>query len=173
MENNPELSNKPNDGGEDIYKAKYRALKRTLKTAVSNNEYLKNELKFNQKKLQILEEDKYFLLERLLTYEKPIDSPEPPSQDASDSEQELSSTVTKRTKLSSLPSHPGGVTFTSSFNKIKPLKIAKKQKKPKVINDFLDSPSCLASLDEDETHNFSLDGAAVDLDSYPVDDDSD
>ena len=158
-------------GEDEYYKTKYRDLKRTLKTAVTNNEYLKNELKFNQKKLQILEEDKYFLLERLLTHEKPPDSPEPPSQEASDSEHEQAlSSGNKRSKLSTSSTHPGGVTFTSSFSKVKPLKM-KKTRKPKVINEYLDSPSCLASLDEDETNNFSLHGAA--LDSYNVDEESD
>ena len=53
-------------GGEtenEVYKVKYRDLKKTLKRSVGKNEYLKSELKINQKKLQILEEDKYFLME--------------------------------------------------------------------------------------------------------------
>ena len=74
----------------EFYKAKYRQLKISLKRSVEKNEYLKSELKINQKKLQILEEDKYFLIERLLTYEKPPESPEPPSREMSDSDQESS-----------------------------------------------------------------------------------
>ena len=60
----------------DAYKKKYRDLKVKLKSAVTKNEFLKSELRVNQKKLQIVEEDKYFLLERLLSYEKPPPSPE-------------------------------------------------------------------------------------------------
>jgi hypothetical protein len=36
-----------------VYKAKYRDLKRTLRVAVSKNEYLKSELRHSQKKLQV------------------------------------------------------------------------------------------------------------------------
>merc|ERR1719188_887472 len=110
----------------------------------------------NQKKLQILEEDKYFLIERLLTYEKPPESPDPPSQDQSDSDQESSClSSSKRSKLST-SSHPGGVTFSSAFSKSKPSRLNKNRIKNQrqsmisstlqhvlQINDFLDSPTCL------------------------------
>ena len=36
-----------------LYKDKYRSLKRTLKSAVNKNEYLKSELRHGQKKLQV------------------------------------------------------------------------------------------------------------------------
>ena len=36
-----------------VYKDKYRTLKRTLKSAVNKNEYLKSELRHGQKKLQV------------------------------------------------------------------------------------------------------------------------
>ena len=157
----------------EFYKQKYRNLKRTLKSAVTKNEYLKSELKINQKKLQILEEDKYFLIERLLTYEKPPESPDPPSQDQSDSDQESSClSSSKRSKLST-SSHPGGVTFSSAFSKSKPSRLNKNRiKKPKTINDFLDSPTCFANLDEEDSTSFAMDGTS-DLQHFNAEDDSD
>jgi len=142
-----------------FYKTKYRELKKTLKSAVSKNEYLKSELKLNQKKLQYVEEDNYFLLERLLVYEKPPESPQP-TPDLSDSDQE-SSTPAKKTKFGSTSTHPGGVTFSSAFSKLKPLtgqKRCKKNRKPKSFGEFLDSPSGFASLDDDDSSSFAMGG---------------
>ena len=158
----------------EFYKQKYRNLKRTLKSAVTKNEYLNSELRINQKKLQILEEDKYFLIERLLTYEKPPESPDPPSQDQSDSDQESSSYLSsaKRSKVTT-SSHPGGVTFSSAFSKSKPSRLNKNRiKKPKTINDFLDSPTCFANLDEEDSTSFAMDGTS-DLQHYNAEVDSD
>ena len=160
----------------EFYKAKYRQLKISLKRSVEKNEYLKSELKINQKKLQILEEDKYFLIERLLTYEKPPESPEPPSREMSDSDQESSHFPAKKCKASS-STHPGGVTFSSAFSKVKPLRQLKKSKKPRVggvLTDFLDSPSCFANLEDEDSGSFALEGG-VELHSFPTqeDDDSD
>eukprot|EP00092_Neocalanus_flemingeri_P024756 GFUD01026845.1.p1 GENE.GFUD01026845.1~~GFUD01026845.1.p1 ORF type:complete len:192 (-),score=59.03 GFUD01026845.1:247-822(-) len=142
-----------------FFKSKYRELKRTLKSAVSKNEYLKSELKLNQKKLQFVEEDKYFLLERLLVYEKPPESPHP-TPDHSDSDQE-SSTPLKKPKFGSTSTHPGGVTFSSAFSKLKPLagpKRCKKSRKPKSFGEFLDSPSGFASLDDDDSSSYAMGG---------------
>ena len=158
----------------EFYKAKYRELKKTLKRSVGKNEYLKSELKISQKKLQILEEDKYFLMERLLNFEKPPESPEPPSQDMSDSDQESSSNFSARKSKSSSSSHPGGVTFSSAFSKVKPLRQTKKTKKPRVgvLTDFLDSPSCFANLEDEDSSSFAMDGG-VEIDSFPTQDDDD
>ena len=169
-----------NESEEDLFKQKYRALKKTLRDVVSDNEYLKSELKYNQKKLLTLEEDKYFLIERLLTHEKPPESPEPPSQEQSDSDQEDTSLASssKRAKMpatvSRLSQHPGGVTFSSAFSKVKPLRPMKhKARKQKTINEFLDSPStCFASLEDEDSSGFVMDGAGDNL-NYPQEEDSD
>ena len=164
-------------GGEttenEVYKVKYRELKKTLKRSVGKNEYLKSELKINQKKLQILEEDKYFLMERLLNFEKPPESPEPLSQELSDSDQETSANLPAKKSKSSSSSHPGGVTFSSAFSKVKPLRQPKKVKKSRVggaLTDFLDSPSCFANLEDEDS--FAMDGG-VELHSFPTQDDDD
>ena len=159
----------------EFYKVKYRELKKTLKRSVGKNEYLKSELKMNQKKLQILEEDKYFLMERLLNFEKPPESPEPLSQELSDSDQETSSNFPVKKSKSSSSSHPGGVTFSSAFSKVKPLRQPKKSKKPRVggaLTDFLDSPSCFANLEDEDSSSFAMDGG-VELHSFPTQDDDD
>ena len=167
---------------DQYYKRSYRQLKRTLRAGVSKNEFLKSELKMNQKKLQILEEDKYFLMERLLGYEKPPESPEPPSQEQSDSDQDVSSslassvTVTKRPKFSVSSvqhhhRHPGGVTFASAFSKVKPQRSVKRVRKQKTINDFLDSPSCFGGLEDEDSSSFAMDGA-VDIQTYGPEEDS-
>ena len=159
----------------EFYKVKYRKLKRSLKRSVEKNEYLKSELKINQKKLQILEEDKYFLIERLLNYEKPPESPEPPSQDLSDSDQETSSTYPAKKSKTSFSAHPGGVTFSSAFSKVKPLRQPKKTKKARgggVLTDFLDSPSCFANLEDEDSGSFAMEGG-VELHNFPIHDDDD
>ena len=168
-----------NESEEDLFKQKYRALKKTLYDVVSDNEYLKSELKYNQKKLLTLEEDKYFLIERLLTHEKPPESPEPPSQEQSDSDQEDASLASssKRAKMpasSRSSHHPGGVTFSSAFSKVKPLRPMKhKVRKQKTINDFLDSPStCFASLEDEDSSGFVMEGAGDNL-HYHQEEDSD
>eukprot|EP00090_Calanus_glacialis_P026263 TRINITY_DN41272_c0_g1_i1.p1 TRINITY_DN41272_c0_g1~~TRINITY_DN41272_c0_g1_i1.p1 ORF type:complete len:211 (-),score=74.02 TRINITY_DN41272_c0_g1_i1:222-815(-) len=156
---NPETNIDQESAENKFFKSKYRDLKKTLKSAVSKNEYLKSELKLNQKKLQFVEEDKYFLLERLLVYEKPPESPQP-TQDLSDSDQE-SSTPAKKPKLSSTSAHPGGVTFSSAFSKLKPptgIKRGKKNIKLKSFGEFLDSPSGFASLDDDDSSNYAMGG---------------
>lgn len=90
---------------EVIFKAKYRELKKTLKSSAMKNEYLKSELRYGQKKLQLVEEDKSFLLDRLLVYEKPPMSPQP-TPDLSDSDPETS-TPNKKQKLGTAALHPG------------------------------------------------------------------
>ena len=166
-------------GGEatenEFYKVKYRELKKTLKRSVGKNEYLKSELKINQKKLQILEEDKYFLMERLLNFEKPPEWPEPLSQELSDSDQETSANLPAKKSKSSSSSHPGGVTFSSAFSKVKPLRQPKKSKKPRVggaLTDFLDSPSCFANLEDEDSSSFAMDGG-VELHSFRPQDEED
>ena len=159
----------------EVYKVKYRELKKTLKRSVGKNEYLKSELKINQKKLQILEEDKYFLMERLLNFEKPPDSPEPLSQELSDSDPETSSNFPAKKSKANSSSHPGGVTFSSAFSKVKPLRQPKKSKKARAggaLTDFLDSPSCFANLEDEDSSSFAMDGG-VELHSFPTQDDDD
>ena len=53
-ENMPAQQKKLSDEEDREYKVKYRELKRTLKNAVSRNEYLKSELRHSQKKLQVI-----------------------------------------------------------------------------------------------------------------------
>ena len=163
-----------NESEDEYFKQKYRALKRSLHDVVSDNEYLKSELKFNQKKLLTLEEDKYFLIERLLTHERPPESPEPPSQEQSESDQESSVSTSKRTKISASSSslHPGGVTFSSAFSKVKPLRAVKRARKQKTINDFLDSPSCFGSLEDEDSSSFAMEATGDNL-NYAQEEDSD
>ena len=157
----PETDMNEESAENNFFKSKYRVLKKNLKAAVTKNEYLKSELKLNQKRLQFVEEDKYFLLERLLVYEKPPESPQP-TPDLSDSDQE-GSTPAKKSKLSSTPTHPGGVTFSSAFSKLKPIpgnRRLKKNRKLKSFGEFLDSPSGFASLDDDDSSSFAMGGPA-------------
>merc|ERR550517_1657357 len=117
-ENMPAQQKKLSEEEDKEYKVKYRELKRTLKNAVSKNEYLKSELRHSQKKLQYVEEDKHFLLERLLNFEKPPLSPQQ-TPDLSDSDPE-STTPSKKSRSGVSPLHPGGVTFSSAFSKLRP-----------------------------------------------------
>ena len=55
----------------DHAKSEYRTLKFKLLQSIKENEILMDELRKHQKKLLRLNRDKYFLFERLLTYEKP------------------------------------------------------------------------------------------------------
>ena len=156
----PSENNVDEDSAENKYfKTKYRELKKTLRSGVTKNEYLKSELKLNQKKLQFVDEDKFFLLERLLVYEKPPESPQP-TPDLSDSDQE-GSTPAKKSKFGSASAHPGGVTFSSAFSKLKPIagsKRCKKNRKLKSFGEFLDSPSGFASLDDDDSSSYAMGG---------------
>jgi len=165
-ENMPAQQKKLSEEEDREYKVKYRELKRTLKNAVSRNEYLKSELRHSQKKLQYVEEDKHFLLERLLNFEKPPLSPQQ-TPDLSDSDAE-STTPNKKSKSGVSPVHPGGVTFSSAFSKLRPPFLLQKQKRKSRKGrgggniggpDFLDSPVGL-SLDSEDSSSFALGGLA-------------
>jgi hypothetical protein len=107
---------------DQVYKAKYRAAKKKFFKAVEKHEYLKSELRTRQKKLQQVEEDKYFLLERMLLYEKAPESPACGLSDGSDWEESDAAAATPGgkkgggTKASVFNS--GGVTFSSAFSKM-------------------------------------------------------
>ncbi|XP_040563565.1 uncharacterized protein [Lepeophtheirus salmonis] len=53
-------------------KEAYRSLKRKFRELITANEILQEELKRRQKKLLRVNQDKYFLMERLLHHEKPL-----------------------------------------------------------------------------------------------------
>lgn len=165
-----------------IYKEKYRRLKKTLKNVVSKNEYLKGELKHEQRKLVVVEEDKHFMLERLLIHEQPPLSPSlsmnrlTPGQDlsdASDPEDRLSTgtSTPKRARLGVTSSHPGGVVFSSAFSKIKPLHPGRKGRRGgrgsgragirSGFQEFLDSPAGGFGLDSEDSSSLAGMGSMV------------
>ena len=129
---------------EDLdYKIKYRKIKHEFRLILENHEYLEQELRTQQRALQTLQEDRYFLLDRLLLYEKPADSPEE-SNEGSDSETEPS--VAKKGKNS-----VGEVRIASAFSKMKSLSSGRKNKrtKAKCPEELLESPSdSLGTFDE-------------------------
>ena len=135
-----------------------------------------------------MEEDKHFLLERLLNFEKPPLSPQQ-TPDLSDSDPE-STTPSKKSRSGVSPLHPGffilsfsstlcrfyhffiplgGVTFSSAFSKLRPPFLLQKQKRKSRKGrgggaigggpDFLDSPVGL-SLDSEDSSSFALGGLA-------------
>ena len=57
--------------GSDDVKSEYRKLKSKLLELIKVNEMLQDELKLNKQRLLTINMDKYFLMERLLAYEKP------------------------------------------------------------------------------------------------------
>lgn len=106
--------------------------------------------------MQQVEEDKYFLLERLLLYEKAPESPGVVS-DGSDSESDLTTPVGGGgRKAGQLPFSTGGVTFSSAFSKIKSLSAGKRVRRPvaktKLFEEVFDSPPGVSSFSafEDE-----------------------
>ena len=95
----------------------------------------------------------------------------------SDSDQETSSTFPAKKPKASFSAHPGGVTFSSAFSKVKPLRPPKKSKKVRgggggVLTDFLDSPSCFANLDDEDSGSYAMEGG-VELHNFPIHDDDD
>jgi len=161
-----------------LYKPKYRGLKRKLYDLVYKNEYLQAELRRNHRKLNVVQQDKYFLLERMLQYEKPVESPEPTPEVSDNSDNESSS---KRGRQNYEIEHPGGVTFSSAFSKMRPLpgskRMSRKGKKAKFadgLNEETESPmaSGFVSPDEDvdEGSNFVNNSAVY---SEHQDEDSD
>ena len=143
------------------YKKRYRAVKAEFRVAVETHEYLRSELKSYQRQLQTLQEDKFFLLERMLLYEKPPESPE--SNEGSDSDGEPGQA--KKAKLSN-----GGVTIASAFSKIKSFSSGRKSRKTKTkcFEDVFESPSDSLGTFEDEST-----GMGSSRFSYPTQDDSD
>lgn len=120
------------------YKQRYRQLKADFVKTVEEHEYIKCELRHYQQQLQVLKEDKFFLLERIMHYEKAPDSPESPDL-CSDSDTELSSAATKKAKLDQ-----GGVIFASAFSKVKSFSVSRKPRKAaktKCPEDVVVSPS--------------------------------
>ena len=143
-----------------LYKAKYREAKKRFFKAVEKHEYLKSELRARQKKLQQVEEDKYFLLERMLLYEKAPELPASGLSDGSDSESDLAVGGGGK-KGDKFVFNTGGVTFSSAFSKIKSLSAGKRARRPpakaKLFDDVFDSPtvSSFGAFDDD-THNSSF-----------------
>ena len=120
---------------------------------VEMHEYLENELRVHQRELKSLEEDKFFLLERLLLYEKPPpDSPE--SGEGSDSDNE--EVNARKLKVSS------EVTFSSAFSKIKSISTGRKNKRSRTrgAEDVFESPNDSLGTFEDDpaglTSSFSF-----------------
>jgi hypothetical protein len=157
-----ELRLHPRTEEEDqLYKDKYREAKKRFFKAVEKHEYLKSELRTRQKKLQQVEEDKYFLLERMLLYEKAPESPAGLS-DGSDSGSDTATPSGK--KASQFVFNTGGVTFSSAFSKMKSLsagKRAKRSAKAKLFDEVFDSPT-VSSFgpfeDETQSSNFLTSG---------------
>jgi hypothetical protein len=152
---------------DQVYKAKYRAAKKKFFKAVEKHEYLKSELRTRQKKLQQVEEDKYFLLERMLLYEKAPESPVCGGSDGSDWEESDAAAATPGgkkgggTKASVFNS--GGVTFSSAFSKMKSLSAAGKRTrrpaaKAKLFDEVFDSPtvSSFGAAFDDEAQSSSF-----------------
>jgi hypothetical protein len=154
---------------DQVYKAKYRAAKKKFFKAVEKHEYLRSELRTRQKKLQQVEEDKYFLLERMLLYEKAPESPACGLSDGgSDWEESDAAAATPGgkkgggTKATSI-FNSGGVTFSSAFSKMKSLSAAGKRTrrpaaKAKLFDEVFDSPtvSSFGTAFDDEAQSSSF-----------------
>ena len=146
---------------DQLYRAKYREVKKRFFKAVERHEYLKSELRARQRKLQLVEEDKYFLLERMLLYEKAPESPTGLS-DGSDSESDLTSFggAGRKGKKFSFNTTAGGVTFSSAFSKVKSHSAVKRTRRPakaKLFDEVFDSPTVSSfGAFEDESHSSSF-----------------
>jgi len=157
------------------YKRKYRQLKRQFLQTVQDHEYIKSELRHDQQKLRVLTEDKYFLLERMLQYEKVApNSPEfnvTAAAGGSDSDSELATggdggaSASKKVKRNSGGGgggsgasgagggSRGGVTIASAFSKLKSFSLSRKSKKSvkmKCPEDIVESPSDSVGTFDDE-----------------------
>jgi hypothetical protein len=162
------LRHEQEEDEDQVYKAKYRAAKKKFFKAVEKHEYLKSELRTRQKKLQQVEEDKYFLLERMLLYEKAPESPVCGLSDGSDWEESDAAAATPGgkkgggTKATSV-FNSGGVTFSSAFSKMKSLSAAGKRTrrpaaKAKLFDEVFDSPtvSSFGAAFDDEAQSSSF-----------------
>lgn len=144
------------ENGEQIeFRKKFKKAKKDFLRTVEMHEYLENELRVHQRALREQEEDKFFLLERLLLYEKPpvpLDSPE--SGEGSESE----------TEEGKKPSSSSNVTFSSAFSKIKSLSTGRRTKKFRMrgSEEVLESPGdSFANYDDESSSlapNFSFQG---------------
>ena len=151
----------PEEEDEDqLFKAKYREAKKRFFKAVEKHEYLKSELQTRQKTLQQVEEDKYFLLERMLLYVK---APESPSglSNGSDSESDLTTPGGGAgRKGGKFNFNTGGVSFSSAFSKMKSLSAGKKARRPakaKLFDEVFDSPTVSSfGAFEDDTQGSSF-----------------
>ena len=137
------------------FRAKFKKAKKDFLRTVEMQEYLENELRVHQRALKEQEEDKFFLLERLLLYQKQpvlLDSPE--SGEGSDSDTEDG----KKLSISS------SVTFSSAFSKVKSFSAGRRNKKSKIrgSEEVLESPSdSFGTYEEESTGlapNFSFQG---------------
>ena len=125
------------DPEDQQYKAKYRQLKQEFMRALETHEYVRSELRHQQKLLHVLTEDKFFLLERMLGHEKPPPSPDS-NDEASDSESEQA-VAEKKARLTNGGGGGGGVTIASAFSKIKSLTGRKRKAKTKCSDENFDS----------------------------------
>jgi hypothetical protein len=142
-----------------IFKIKYREAKKQFFKSVEKHEYLKNELKNRQKKLQQVEEDKYFVMERLLLYEKVPESPSGPSN-GSDSESDVPVPGSGARKNISKNNDRSGAKFSSAYTKMKSLSAGKRARRPaktKLFEEVFGSStmSSFAAFD-DENHSSSF-----------------
>ncbi|XP_023330927.1 uncharacterized protein LOC111703267 [Eurytemora carolleeae] len=150
-----DVTEEENDVGysEDAeYKIKYRKVKAEFRRSVETHEFLKNELKHHQLQLKTLHEDKFFLLERMLQYEKPPESPE--SNDGSDSDHEPGGARKK------VKPNPGGVTISSAFSKMKSFSAGRRSRKTKLkcVEDVFESPNDSMGTFEDESSGLGTAG---------------
>ncbi|KAL7011153.1 hypothetical protein ACKWTF_014125 [Chironomus riparius] len=97
-----------NELGQLNYKTQYQQLKRKLKFLIFENEFFQENLRQNQERLLKITRDKNFLIDRLLKYEKPLDSTsddessseeEPPKRKATEKQMNVSGANIKRRKI--------------------------------------------------------------------------
>jgi hypothetical protein len=151
-----------------IFKIKYKEAKKQFFKSVEKHEYLKNELRTRQKKLQQVEEDKYFVMERLLLYEKIAESPSELS-DGSDSESDVPVSISGGRKKDGKGSRRSGVKFSSAYTKMKSISGGKRTRRPATKTKLFDEvfgPSTVGSFapfeDENQSSSFlSIDASNI------------
>lgn len=132
------------DDGPD-FKAMYRKLKREYRSTIETNEYVKSELRHCQRVLQSVEEDKYFLLERLLQYGDPPDS----SNSESESEAETGSPGKG-------DRNPSGIVINSAFSKLRSFTAERKGRKRAKLDTSADDNLDDVLQDDETLHNQSI-----------------
>eukprot|EP00088_Acartia_fossae_P000458 TRINITY_DN10191_c0_g1_i1.p1 TRINITY_DN10191_c0_g1~~TRINITY_DN10191_c0_g1_i1.p1 ORF type:complete len:288 (-),score=100.85 TRINITY_DN10191_c0_g1_i1:434-1297(-) len=133
----------------------YRKLKKDFFGAIETNECIKSELRHCQRVLQSVEEDKYFLTERLLLYqpgggEQLLDNTSE-SESESDSETLVATAAAGGSTAPSSPDksdrNPSGIIITSAFSRKRGFPIMEKKGRKKIR---LDSPAYNMDSTNDE-----------------------